>query len=35
MTLWNDFTHYLIDPVDDDQEQQDETRTTLGRRGGL
>jgi len=30
MTLWNDFTHYLVDPVDGDQEQQDETRTTLG-----
>lgn len=30
MTLWNDFTHYLIDPVDGDQEQQDETRTTWG-----
>ncbi len=30
MTLWNDFTHYLIDPVNGDQEQQDETRTTWG-----
>jgi outer membrane receptor protein involved in Fe transport len=30
MTLWNDFTHYLFDPVNGDQEQQDETRTTLG-----
>ncbi|WP_298692585.1 TonB-dependent receptor [uncultured Sphingomonas sp.] len=30
MTLWNDFTHYLDDPVNGDQEQQDETRTTLG-----
>ena len=30
MTLWNDFTHFLIDPVDGDQEQQDETRTTWG-----
>jgi outer membrane receptor for Fe3+-dicitrate len=30
MTLWNDFTHYLDDPVNGDQEQQDETRTTWG-----
>jgi outer membrane receptor protein involved in Fe transport len=30
MTLWNDFTHYLEDPVNGDQEQQDETRTTGG-----
>jgi hypothetical protein len=30
MTLWNDFTHYLFDPVNGDQEEQDETRTTLG-----
>jgi outer membrane receptor protein involved in Fe transport len=30
MILWNDFTHYLFDPVNGDQEQQDETRTTLG-----
>ena len=30
MTLWNDFTHYLDDPVNGDQEQQDESRTTLG-----
>jgi hypothetical protein len=30
MTLWNNFTHYLFDPVNGDQEQQDETRTTLG-----
>ena len=30
MTLWNDFTHYLFDPVEGDQEQQDETRTTGG-----
>ena len=29
MTLWNDFTHYLFDPVNGDQEQQDETRDTL------
>ena len=30
MSLWNDFTHYLDDPVNGDQEEQDETRTTLG-----
>jgi hypothetical protein len=30
MTLWNDFTHYLFDPVNGDQEQQDETRNTAG-----
>jgi hypothetical protein len=30
MTLWNDFTHYLFDPVNGDQEQQDETRNTFG-----
>jgi outer membrane receptor for Fe3+-dicitrate len=30
MTLWNDFTHYLDDPLNGDQEQQDETRTTWG-----
>jgi len=30
MTLWNDFTHYLDDPVNGDQEEQDEVRTTLG-----
>ncbi len=30
MTLWNDFTHFLDDPVNGDQEQQDETRTTVG-----
>ena len=28
--LWNDFTHFLNDPVHGDQEQQDETRTTFG-----
>jgi outer membrane receptor protein involved in Fe transport len=33
MTLWNDFTHYLFDPVKGDQEEQDETRDTLG--GGI
>jgi len=30
MTLWNNFTHYLDDPINGDQQQQDETRTTLG-----
>ncbi len=29
-TLINDFTHFLDDPVNGDQEQQDETRTVLG-----
>lgn len=30
MTLWNNFTHYLDDPINGDQSEQDETRTTLG-----
>ncbi len=30
MTLWNNFTHYLDDPVNGDQEQQDEDRWTYG-----
>ena len=30
MTLWNNFTHYLDDPVNGDQEAQNERRTTLG-----
>ena len=30
MILWNDFTHYLLDPINGDQEQQDETRNTIG-----
>jgi outer membrane cobalamin receptor len=30
MILWNDFTHYLNDPVNGDQEQQNETRTSSG-----
>jgi outer membrane receptor protein involved in Fe transport len=30
MILWNDFTHYLNDPVNGDQEQQTETRTATG-----
>jgi len=29
-TLWNDFTHFLEDRVNGDQEQQDETRDLLG-----
>jgi outer membrane receptor protein involved in Fe transport len=30
MTLWNNFTHFLDDPINGDQEAQDENRTTLG-----
>jgi hypothetical protein len=30
MFLYNDFTHFLDDPVNGDQEKQDESRTTLG-----
>jgi outer membrane receptor protein involved in Fe transport len=30
--LWNDFTHYLVDPVHGDQEEQYENRRTLGGR---
>jgi len=30
LTLWNDFTHFLIDPVNGDQEAQHEERRTLG-----
>jgi outer membrane receptor protein involved in Fe transport len=30
MKLFNDFTHYLIDPVNGDQEEQHEDRTTVG-----
>jgi hypothetical protein len=30
MTLWNDFTHYLNDPVNGDQTEQSERRTTFG-----
>ncbi|HEX4269475.1 MAG TPA: TonB-dependent receptor [Steroidobacteraceae bacterium] len=33
--LWNDFTHYLIDPVHGDQEEQYENRRTLGGRSDL
>jgi hypothetical protein len=30
MTLWNNFTHFLFDDVNGDQEQQNESRNTLG-----
>jgi hypothetical protein len=30
LTLWNDFTHFLIDPIHGDQEQQHEDRSTVG-----
>ena len=30
--LWNDITHYLVDPVHGDQEEQFENRRTLGGR---
>lgn len=30
MILWNDFTHYLDDPINSDQEEQYESRTTAG-----
>jgi outer membrane receptor protein involved in Fe transport len=30
MILWNDFTHYLEDPINGDQEEQYESRTTAG-----
>ena len=30
LTLWNDFTHFLKDPVNGDQEAQNENRLTLG-----
>lgn len=30
MTLWNNFTHFLDDPINGDQEQQDEVRDTFG-----
>ena len=35
MTLWNDFTHFLDDPVNGDQEEQDDERTTLGGQASL
>ncbi len=33
LTLWNDFTHFLIDPVNGDQEEQHENRVIVG--GGV
>ena len=30
LTLWNDFTHFLVDPIDGDQEAQHENRVTVG-----
>lgn len=30
LSLWNNFTHFLIDPANGDQFQQDETRTKIG-----
>jgi outer membrane receptor protein involved in Fe transport len=30
LTLWNDFTHFLDDPVNGDQEAQDDRRTIIG-----
>ncbi len=30
MTLWNDYTHFLDDPINGDQEQQSEARNTAG-----
>jgi outer membrane receptor protein involved in Fe transport len=30
LTLWNDFTHFLVDPVHGDQEEQHEDRTVIG-----
>jgi len=30
LTLWNDFTHFMVDPVYGDQEAQHEDRTTVG-----
>jgi hypothetical protein len=30
LTLWNDFTHFLVDPINGDQEQQHEDRATAG-----
>lgn len=30
LTLWNDFTHFFIDPVNGDQEAQHEDRATFG-----
>ena len=33
--LWNDFTHFLVDPVHGDQEDQFENRRAVGGRAGL
>jgi hypothetical protein len=30
MILWNDFTHFLLDPIEGDQEEQVESRSTAG-----
>jgi len=30
LALWNDFTHFLIDPINGDQEEQHEDRATIG-----
>ena len=30
LSLWNDFTHFLVDPANGDQEQQHENRSTVG-----
>jgi outer membrane receptor protein involved in Fe transport len=30
LTLWNDFTHFLVDPINGDQEAQHEDRVTVG-----
>src|ERR1700722_19308585 len=30
LTLWNDFTHFLVDPAHGDQEEQHEDRTVIG-----
>lgn len=35
MFLYNDFTHFLDDPINGDQEKQDESRTTLGAASAL
>jgi len=35
MTLWNDFTHFLDDPVNGDQESQNEARDTFGGEASL
>ena len=35
LTLWNDFTHFLTDPVNGDQEAQRENRITVGGGAGF